>query len=124
MKDKRYESIVKKLDIYIKEYSNLLEENFILKEKIKEKETENNLLKKKIGECEDVIDKSKISMLNSIEKSEKLLQQTEQYKENVDLTFKAIGQILDIMIERDKISSKEIEILKDRIEELKKDLEQ
>ena len=124
MKDRRYESIVKKLDIYIKEYSNLLEENIILKEKIKEKETENNLLKKKIEECEEVIDKSKISMLNSIEKSEKLLQQTEQYKENVDLTFKAIGQILDIMIERDKISSKEIEILKDRIEELKKDLEQ
>ena len=34
------------------------------------------------------------------------------------------GKIAQTFIERDKISSKEIEILKDRIEELKKDLEQ
>lgn len=123
MEDNRYQNIINKLNTYIEEYSNLLKENIKLKEELEEEKNKNKSLEKQMDKCKTVVEETKKTTLETMEKSEKILQKTDEYREHVNLTFIAIGEILDIMIERDEISRKEIEILKDRIEELKDNLE-
>lgn len=100
--------IMNKLDVYIKGYSELLQENKLLKERLDMYDT--------------VVKTSTISVKNALDKVEKTEMILETYMKNVDIVFDGLNSILESMIEKESVSLEELEQLKLGIKKLKDNL--
>ena len=100
--------IMNKLDVYIKGYSELLQEN--------------KLLKERLDMCEMIVKDSIISVENALVKVKKAEIRLEVYKENIDIIFDGLNSILESMIKEESVSLEEIEQLKLGIEKIKNNL--
>lgn len=100
--------IMNKLDVYIKGYSELLQENKLLKERLDMYET--------------IVRDSTISVENALVKVKKAEIRLEVYKENIDIIFDGLNSILESMIKEESVSLEEIEQLKLGIEKIKNNL--
>lgn len=100
--------IMNKLDVYIKGYSELLQEN--------------KLLKERLDMYEMVVKDSTISVKNALDKVEKTEMILETYMENVNIVFDGLNSILESMIEKESVSLEELEQLKLGIKKLKDNL--
>ena len=101
-------NIMNKLDTYIKGYSELLEEN--------------NLLKERLNMCDAVIESSKVIIKDSLKKTEIAIKMLEEYERKVNIIFEGLNDTLDSMIKEENISIKELEQLKEGVEKLKNNL--
>ena len=101
-------NIMNKLDIYIKGYSELLEEN--------------NLLKERLNMYDTVIESSKVIIKDSLKKTEIAVNMLEEYERKVNIIFEGLNDTLDSMIKEENISIKELEQLKEGVEKLKNNL--
>lgn len=100
--------VMNKLDTYIKGYSELLEEN--------------NLLKERLNMYDTVVETSTISIKNALDKVKKTEMILETYIENVNIVFDGLDSILESMIEKESVSLEELEQLKIGIKKLKDNL--
>ena len=100
--------VMNKLDTYIKGYSELLEEN--------------NSLKERLNMYDTVVETSTISVKNALDKVEKTEMILETYIENVNIVFDGLNSILESMIEKESVSLEELEQLKLGIKKLKDNL--
>ena len=100
--------VMNKLDTYIKGYSELLEEN--------------NSLKERLNMYDAVVETSTISVKNALDKVKKTEMILETYIENVNIVFDGLNSILESMIEKESVSLEELEQLKLGIKKLKDNL--
>ena len=100
--------VMNKLDTYIKGYSELLEEN--------------NSLKERLNMYDAVVETSTISVKNALDKVKKTEMILETYIENVNIVFDGLNSILESMIEKESVSLEELEQLKIGIKKLKDNL--
>ena len=100
--------VMNKLDTYIKGYSELLEEN--------------NSLKERLNMYDTVVETSTISVKNALDKVKKTEMILETYIENVNIVFDGLNSILESMIEKESVSLEELEQLKLGIKKLKDNL--
>ena len=101
--------IMSKLDTYIKGYSELLQEN--------------NLLKERLNMYDVVVETSTISVKNALDKVKKTEMILETYIENVNIVFDGLNSILESMIEKEDISLEELKQLKEGIKRMKDSLD-
>ena len=100
--------VMNKLDIYIKGYSELLQENKLLKERLDMYDT--------------IVETSTMSVRDALVKVKRAEVRLEVYKENIDIIFDGLNSILESMIKKENVSLEEIKQLKIGIEKIKDNL--
>ena len=101
--------IMSKLDTYIKGYSELLQEN--------------SLLKERLNTYNIIVEESTTSVKNALNKVKKTETILNTYMENVNIILDGLISILESMIEKEDISLEELKQLKEGIKRMKDSLD-
>lgn len=108
-----------KLDTYIKEYSKLLEENANLK----------LTLEKELLEREKMINEYKVIINHSTELTQRIIEDVEittmqinKYKEEMLEIFEDFNNIIELVLNKENLSEKDIKDLKEKMDNLKESL--
>ncbi len=115
--------IIAKLDTYIKEYSKLLDVNSQLKLALEKEKQEREMLLEKLNKCEQIVDNSTKLVQKTMQNAEMIIVQMEEYKENTIKIFDELNNTIELILNKENFSNKEIQNLKEKINNLKKDFE-
>lgn len=115
--------IIAKLDTYIKEYSKLLDINSQLNLTLEKEKQEKEILLEKINKCEQIVDDSTNLVQKTIQNTEIIISQIEKYKEDTVKMFDELDKIIKLILNKENFSNKEIQNLKEKLDNLKKDFD-